>query len=388
MHRPRPPHFPTCPSVEQSGGGRRRRPAASVARQVTRLGACLAFLLSACEGTSPDRLPDGEGAVQVVLGKGVRGPAFLPPLSVGVLGVSDVLRADDGWWLLDSRSVRLHRVGPDFQVRWSVGGRGNAPGEFRAPRALLQRGDSVVVVELDEHPTLHLFDPGGRFIRKEIILTPECANFRLGNVVLQPDGSYLVGGTCLRAAGGPAMGPAVVRYEPGRPGVVVASELRPAGPGRMNPDAAFLVRAADRIWMGRAYDNCFRPLPEGEGGSGVPAPAPEPLCIEPWQVVPLPLERIAEGMPDPSRAALLPSVLGGIDHLPLMDRVFPHREGIVLRRISGLESRELVLLGFDGSTRVLGEALPERSWVVGDSILVAWDGLEGSHVETRPFPSR
>jgi hypothetical protein len=382
MHAPHPLHAFTKPRGLSVAGRLGRLPA-----HIAGLLPILIVLLCSCDARSLQPAPGGVMSTGIVVGEGVAPPRSVSAPSIGVLGVSDLLRAEDGWWLLDGRSARLHRVGPDFQSLWSIGGRGNAPGELRAPRALLPRADSIVVVETGEHPVLQTFDSDGRFVRKEIVVVPECANFRIANAVLEPDGSYLLGGTCLRRSGVLAMGPAVVRYAGGE-GVVIRSELRAAGPGRMNPDAAWLVRSAGRNWAGRSYDNCFRLLAEEvPDGQAVPTSEPDPLCIEPWEVVPLSMDRIAEAMPDPSRAALLPSVLGGIEHLPLMDRVFAHRDGIVVRQISGLESRSLVLLGFDGTTRRLAEGLPERSWIVGDSIVVAWDGQEGTHMEVRPLPS-
>jgi len=84
--------------------------------------------------------------------------------------------------------------------------------------------------------------------------------------------------------------------------------------------------------------------------------------------------------PAPERVA---QVLDAMEWLPVMDRVFSHPEGIVFRRLSGMTSRELVLLRSDGSMATLWTGLPESSWVEGDELLVAWDSAEGVHLERR-----
>ncbi len=345
----------------------------------------LALLLSACGADGPGHASGGGGSDPA---SGVAFPVELPPVSTGVLGVTDVLRVPGGWWLLDGRSSRLLRVGPDFQLLRSLGGRGEAPGEFASPRGLLQSGDSIVVIDIGAFPVLHVHDAEGRFVRRHVVRTPECASFRLWSAEPDPSGGYLLGGTCLRAGASPAMGAAVVRFQEGSPGVLVASELRPAGPGRINPDAAFLVELEGRAWMGRSFDNCFHPLDDPSPSSISATGDHHRLCLEPWERVPFPIDEVAGAISSPGRAALIPSVFGGIEHLPLMDGLFPHPAGILVRRLSGLESRDLVLVGLDGTTRTLMTGLPERSWVVGDSVLVAWDGAEGSHIEMRPLPPR
>ena len=92
-------------------------------------------------------------------------------------------------------------------------------------------------------------------------------------------------------------------------------------------------------------------------------------------------------MGGPDRGPNLAAVLGGMETLPGMDRAFPHPEGAVLRRLTGLEARSLVLLRPDGSTEVLVDGVPETTWVWGDEVVIAWDGMEGVHVERRPLPS-
>jgi hypothetical protein len=345
--------------------------------------AALMALGPGCQG--PSALPEGSGEpVAIVEGSPVRPHPALPPVSEGVLHVTDLVPVDDGWWILDRRAHRLHRTGPDFQVLASAGARGEAPGAFRSPSALALRADRLLLLEAGDQPVLHMFDLEGNFVERERIVVAECSSFQASSLSVEvPTGAVLLAGTCLRRHPETAMGAVVVHVpENGLPRVV-ENHLRPASPESMNPETAVVTWSAGQTWSGRSFHPCLAPV--ASTGDQV-SPGASALCLDPWEAVRLPIETMAARIPDPRRAALLSTVLGNVPWFPVMDRIFPHAEGVILRRITGLESRELVLLGLDGASRVLASGLPQDVFVHGDQVIVAWEGADGMHLEARALP--
>jgi hypothetical protein len=312
-------------------------------------------------------------------------PEALPPITPGILHLSDLVPTPDGWWLLDRRLHRLHQVDRNFQLRFSVGGRGQAPGEFLAPLALATRGDTLTLLAAEVHPVLHHFDlESGEWLHREQVMVPGCTSFRAREIVPHREAGFLLGGTCMQVDPQvQRMGAGVVHVARGTVPRLAWSELLPITPDRMNPDFAILAEVQGATMVARATDPCFHPVPDGDRESA----SATPLCPREWTAVRLPLEEMARNMGGPDRGANLAAVLGGMETLPGMDRAFPHPEGILLRRLTGLEARSLVLLRPDGSTEVLVDEVPETTWVWGDEIVIAWDGMEGVHVERRPLPA-
>ena len=69
------------------------------------------------------------------------------------------------------------------------------------------------------------------------------------------------------------------------------------------------------------------------------------------------------------------------DHLPWYDRIFVTSQGLVVRRIRGLEDRDLVLLRPDGKSLVTESLFPEITFVGERSILTVQDLLQGTRVQ-------
>jgi hypothetical protein len=67
--------------------------------------------------------------------------------------------------------------------------------------------------------------------------------------------------------------------------------------------------------------------------------------------------------------------------LPWYDRVFVTSRGLVVRRIRGVEERDLVLLKTDGGSSVTDSLFPEATFVGERSILTVQDLLQGTKVQ-------
>jgi hypothetical protein len=334
-------------------------------------GAVLAWLVpgSPEEGERPDRLVEAVDPSP---------PAILPPVTPGLLHVADARRRDTGWWLLDRRARRVHLVDEELRPVLSLGGRGGAPGEFQAPSALGFRGDSLLVLDADGSVVIHVFGPEGDFVRRDHVRVEGCDALAASGLTEASEGTVLLLGTCLQHLPVPASGPVVVRLDSGGTGHRVAGELRALRPGSLIPETAVGAPGPGGFWTGRSSHPCFTRLDLADEVREVPAP-----CLPEWVAVRFDLDEFVGRMNRPPPPGRVAEVLGGMEWLPVMDRVFSHSEGVVLRRLSGTTSRDLVLLRSDGSMATLWTGLPESTWVEGEEVLVAWEGLDGIHMERR-----
>jgi len=330
------------------------------------------FLLRpAPDDMRPDRLVDASP---------LRVPAPLPPLVSGLLHAGDARRVPEGWWVLDRRSRLVHLLDPELRITRSFGGHGDAPGEFRMPSAIGVRGDSLVVLDAGEVPVLHLFGPDDELARKEFVRVAGCDTFLATGILDAPIEPIHLLGTCSRLLPSPASGSVLVRVEDGGVGHLAGGEVGFGNRGRAGPETAVGAGRGETAWVGNSSSPCLdRVLPPG--GPDEPAS----MCMGEWVGVRFSLDELAARMGRNPGAARLAEVMGPMEWLPVMDRVFPHPDGVVLRRLSGFNVRELVHMRPDGSTTVLWSGLPESSWVGGDQVLVAWEGVEGMHLEVRPL---
>jgi hypothetical protein len=328
------------------------------------------------DGPRPDRLVEASHLTP---------PTPLPPLVPGLLHAGDARRVAGGWWVLDRRSRFVHLLDEDLRIVRSFGGSGDAPGEFRMPAALGFRGDSLVVLDAGEVPVLHLFGPDDTLVRKEFVHVAGCDSFLATGILEAPLEPLHLLGTCVRLLPVPASGSVLVRVEDGGAGRVAGGQIPFVTRGLAGAETAVGAGHGETTWVGTSSRPCLDLLGAGRSGSEPGEVAPSSLCLAEWVGVRFSVAELAARMgrgPGPARLA---EVLGPMEWLPVMDRVFPHPDGVVLRRLSGLNVRELVHLRPDGSTTVLWSGLPESSWVGGDQVLVAWEGVEGMHVEVRPL---
>jgi len=329
------------------------------------------LLRPAPDGARPDRLVDASPLLV---------PVTLPPVISGLLHAGDARRVPEGWWVLDRRSRLVHLLDPEFRITRSFGGHGDAPGEFRMPAAIGFRGDSLVILDAGEVPVLHLFGPDDRLVRKEFVHVAGCDTFLATGILDAPVEPIHLLGTCSRLLPTPASGSVLVRVEDGGVGLLAGGDIRFGSPGRVGAETAVGAGMGDVTWAGNSSSPCLeRVLSPGLPGE------PSSLCMAEWVGVRFSIDELAARMGRNPGAARLAEVLGPMEWLPVMDRVFPHPDGVVLRRLSGFNVRELVHMRPDGSTTVLWSGLPESSWVGGDQVLVAWEGVEGMHLEVRPL---
>jgi hypothetical protein len=336
---------------------------------VTGIALAWSLLPATQEGERPDRLVE---AVEPTP------PSILPPLTPGLLHVGDARRGDAGWWVLDRRARRVHLLDGELQPVLSFGGRGGAPGEFEAPTALGFRGDSLLVLDAGGPAVIHVFGPQGDFLRRAHVRVEGCDAFAASGMAEAPEGAVLLLGTCLEHLPVPSSGPVVARLDPDGTGHRVQGELRPLRPGSLLPETAVGAPGPGGFWAGRSSRPCLTRL-ESRGDLG----DPPVLCLPEWIGVRFSLGELAGRMNRPPAPDRMTQVLDAMEWLPVMDRVFHHPEGLVLRRLSGMTSRELILLRSDGSMAILGTGLPESVWAEEGEILVAWEGLEGIHLERR-----
>jgi len=321
------------------------------------------------KGERPDRLVEAVDPTP---------PSILPAVTPGLLHVGDARRGEAGWWVLDRRARRVHLLDGEMQTVLSFGGRGGAPGEFEAPTALGFRGDSLLVLDAAGSPVIHVFAPTGDFLRRDHVRVEGCDAFAASGLAEAMEGTVLLLGTCLRHLPVPSSGPVVARLDPDGTGHRVQGELRPLRPRSLIPETAVGAPGPGGFWAGGSSRPCLTRL------EAVPATGEPPvLCLPEWVGVRFSLEELVGRMNRPPAPERVAQVLDAMEWLPVMDRVFSHPEGIVFRRLSGMTSRELVLLRSDGSMATLWTGLPESSWVEGDELLVAWDSAEGVHLERR-----
>lgn len=307
-------------------------------------------------------------------------PSILPAVTPGLLHVGDARRGEAGWWILDRRARRVHLLDGELRPVLSFGGRGGAPGEFESPAALGFRGDSLLVLDAGGPAVVHVFGPGGDFLRRTHVRVHGCDAFAASGLVEAPEGTVLLLGTCLQHLPVPSSGPVVAQLDPDGTGHRVQGELRPLRPGSLLPETAVGAPGPGGFWAGRSSRPCLARL-EATGGTG-DNPV---LCLPEWVGVRFSLDELVGSMNRPPGPDRVTQVLDAMEWLPVMDRVFSHPEGIVLRRLSGMTSRELILLRTDGSMTALWTGLPESTWAERGEVLVAWEGTDGVHLERRPL---
>ena len=69
-------------------------------------------------------------------------------------------------YVFDSQADRIFVVGQGGELRRTIGGRGDGPGEFRNPDGLAVMRDGRVVVLDTGYPAYHLFNADGEYERR------------------------------------------------------------------------------------------------------------------------------------------------------------------------------------------------------------------------------
>ena len=74
------------------------------------------------------------------------------------------------------------------------------------------------------------------------------------------------------------------------------------------------------------------------------------------------------------------------DHLPWYDDLFSTSMGLVVKRVRGMEERDLVLLPPEGGSSVTDSLFPESTFVGEETFLTVQDLLQGTRVRIYPNP--
>jgi hypothetical protein len=338
------------------------------------VGAILRSLpLRALSQSGPVRLEEPRSALP---------PNPLPPLVPGLLHLADALATPSGWWVLDRRQTSILFLDHDLAPQRQVGRRGSGPGEFQTPVALGLTGDTLLVLESEGTPILHRFSVEGAFLDRSPLEVEGCHAFLASQLHLEGDTVPVVAGTCLRLLPVPSVGAMLVRVRAGGETEPLAESFRTLRPGSLHPEAMLVSPFRGALWTGLSSSPCLEPLGALDG-------APAPLCLDPWVGIRFSTQELLARMGPAARSgrgALLRQLVGEMPWLPVMDRIFPHPEGFLLRRLSDLEARNLILLHADGRQEALWTDLPESTFVSGGKVLIGWEGPEGIHLEVRSVP--
>jgi len=309
-----------------------------------------------------------------------------PPLRVltlpSVLSVEDALETTDGWVLLDRRMGKIHLLQNGSDSVRSVGREGEGPGELRDPVALALAGSHLWVLN-QRGLVLDRFSPEGSFEARIRIHGGGCLVGLSKDLLALPDGQLLVLRVCPAALPGPGTAWIERVDSAGALSTFLVLPLGTPGSRRLNLFRQPAVDAAGpRVFLGTWDVPCVAELTRAGALTGH-------RCLPEFELAQAPeegratLRRRFGRLPD---LGFLP--LEVPDRLPWYDGFFKTDRGLVIRRIRGEESRDLVLLGSDGRTVATDRLFPEATFVGNRTILVANDLFQGTRVEIFPSPFR
>ncbi|MFH1765686.1 MAG: hypothetical protein ABIF09_15970 [Gemmatimonadota bacterium] len=269
----------------------------------------------------------------------------------GVLSVEDAVEWENGWVLLDRRLGKVHFLDVSSGSTRSTGGKGPGPGELEEPVALAIE-DTLLWVLNQRGMVLDRFSVDSGFQARRRVLGGGClVGLAKRLLVLPEEGLFL-----LRVC------PATLPL--GQPGSRKLHFLRQPA----------LAAGSDHLFLGTWDTPCIAEIDRrGEvvGDRCLPdylrpgTPAKERSDLERR------FRRITQ-------LGLLPMDVP--THLPWYDRIFVTSRGLVVRRLRGMEDRDLVLLPVEGGSSVTDYLFPENTFVGNRSILTVEDLLQGTRV--------
>ncbi len=292
-----------------------------------------------------------------------------------VLSVTDAVEWAGGWILLDRRLGRIHFLDPESGLTRSWGGRGEGPGELEGPVALALQ-DSLLWVLNQRGSVLDRFSLADGFRDRRRIQGGGCLVGIGKQLLYRPGTGLLLLRVCPATLPGPGtvwverIGPEgelfpVLSLPLGEPGSRRIHFLREpaaaAGPGGLFLGTwdAPCVGELDGEWNLTAH----RCLPRYERPK-----TPE----EDRSAAERRLKRVSE-------LGLLPIEIPS--ELPWYDGLFLTPRGLVVKRLRGMEERDLVLLEAEGGNSATDRVFPEFTFVGSRSILTARDLLQGTEVQ-------
>ncbi len=312
-----------------------------------------------------------------------RGPAPIPVeirppgashLLPEVLSVTDALEREGRWIILDRRMGKIHFLDPAKGLIRSLGRKGKGPGEFESPVALALK-DSTLWVLNQGGLSLDRLSMEGELVTRRRLEGGGCL-VGLGKalVTLERGDPFLLR-FCPATVPGPGTAWVEQVSEEGKLTALVSLPLGDPGSRKIHfLREPVLTGRGTSLFLGTLDTPCLQDLSGSDGN-------PEVLCLPPYNRPAIPEEKREEvqGMfRGIAKLGLLP--LGVSAEMPWYDRVFAVPGGLVFRRFRSMEERELVLVGENGTNRIIEQPFPEKVFVGERTILVAEDRIQGTEI--------
>ena len=236
-----------------------------------------------------------------------------------MLAVDEAVALDSGWAVLDGTEAVVHILDAQGALVRSVGGRGDGPGELRAPRLLAGDGGLVWVVGSDSR--IDRFDASGAFLGRSTLVLETCRLPEL-QVATALDGRLHLAVRCILDRDRRLLLAAVDEDGAGRTLLDLPS---PSGE-RLSIHRLSLTAAGGHLALGTGRGRCALVV-DADG-----RPAGAGACME-GEPLPLPpsMRRDLRGeLGQRFRAMGVPVEVP--HHLPWFDRLFEGPDGSVLER--------------------------------------------------------
>lgn len=307
-----------------------------------------------------------------------RSPAVSTPQGVPLLAevwsVTDAAWKADSWFILDRRAGQVHRIDARGLRLYSFGREGLGPGEFRDPKALVVRGDSVIVAE--RSGVLRVYGLEGDHIADRPVDLRDCTGSGVEDLLATASALVLVA-VCLK----PDLALEARLLAAGNDGdwrVISRSSPSHNGDRRVNPYwAPVLTSFGPALAFGLASEDCLEIL-------DLAGLAERRVCHDNLHRLSVSRED-ARSLRDLARQGQSTGFRVEIPStLPPFDAVFDGGDGKLLYRApspAGTDAKRLVRLGDDGQEEVLDLPPAPYVFVSGRQALLAWDAAEGSHLQ-------
>jgi len=297
-----------------------------------------------------------------------------------VLSVEDAVEWKGGWILLDRRLGKVHILDIDSGSVRSMGREGPGPGELKDPVALALE-DSVLWVLNHRGLVLDQFSVEEGFRDRRRVQGGGCLVGLAKKLSVIPGKGIFV----LRICPATLPGPGTAWVEGINPDGALSPALSlPLGePGSRRLHflrQPAMVAGSEGLFLGTWDNPCigeFDPTGEPQGFRCLPAYLRPELPADEKAGLQKRFRRVTE-------LGLLPITVP--DHLPWYDRVFSTSKGLVVRRVRGMEERDLILLPPEGGSSVTDSLFPQNTFVGVETILAVQDLLQGTRVRIYPNP--